>query len=452
MKIWLVNPFDNLPMEGNRAQRYWLMAEAFLRAGHEVVYWTSDFSHARKEKRCFNAKDATKSGQIEMPSPVSCAAATFAISPRFQVRLLHTKPYKKNICIARVISHWKLARDFEKEARKAEKPEVVIASTPPLGLCEAARRIAREANALFIADIQDAWPETFGRILPNVGGESRWRWRRSGSKEVEVEKRVGGWVLKPMEWTAKKIYQEADGLSAVANRYLELASGKYGSGAPMYLAGHCIGGKRWSKEVEKRGSKEVEVENGMLRLVYAGNMGRSYDIETMCKAVERVDGVTLEVAGTEQLEVEERGEGGVSKIKFLGYLGAKELKEALARADVGVVPMFPNSEVGVPGKLADYAMSGLRVIESLGGECEELVKKHRAGTHYEAGNVESLIAAIEEMKRGAEGFDAEGFAAEFAAEPIMDKYVKWVEGLIKCRADWGTTRGPHSDILMPTGY
>lgn len=425
MKIWLVNPFDNLPMEGNRAQRYWLMAEAFLRAGHEVVYWTSDFSHARKEKRCFNA--------------------TFAISPRFQVRLLHTKPYKKNICIARVISHWKLARDFEKEATKAEKPEVVIASTPPLGLCEAARRIAREANALFIADIQDAWPETFGRILPNVGGESRWRWRRSGSKEVEVEKRVRGWVLKPMEWTAKKIYQEADGLSAVANRYLELASGKYGSGAPMYLAGHCIGGKRWSKEVEKRGSKEVEVENGIVRFAYIGNMGKSYDIDTLCKAVEKVEGVTLEIAGTEKRE-------NSGKIKFHGYLGAKELKEALARADVGVVPMFPNSEVGVPGKLADYAMSGLRVIESLGGECEELVKKHRAGTHYEAGNVESLIAAIEEMKRGADGFDAEGFAAGFAAEPIMDKYVKWVEGLIKCRADWGTTRGPHSDILMPTGY
>lgn len=189
----------------------------------------------------------------------------------------------------------------------------------------------------------------------------------------------------------------------------------------------------------------MEVENGTLRLVYAGNMGKSYDIDTLCKAVEKVEGVTLEIAGTEKRE-------NSGKIKFHGYLGAKELKEALARADVGVVPMFPNSEVGVPGKLADYAMSGLRVIESLGGECEELVKKHRAGTHYEAGNVESLIAAIEEMKRGAEDFDAEGFAAGFAAEPIMDKYVKWVEGLIKCRADWGTTRGPHSDILMPTGY
>ena len=51
MLVWIQNPFDNLPAEGYRKQRYWLMAEAFLRAGHRVVYWTSDFSHARKGKR-----------------------------------------------------------------------------------------------------------------------------------------------------------------------------------------------------------------------------------------------------------------------------------------------------------------------------------------------------------------------------------------------------------------
>ena len=47
MTVWIQNPFDNLPQEGFRKQRYWLMAEAFVRAGHDVVYWTSDFSHAR---------------------------------------------------------------------------------------------------------------------------------------------------------------------------------------------------------------------------------------------------------------------------------------------------------------------------------------------------------------------------------------------------------------------
>ena len=53
MAVWIVNPFDNLPTEGNRPQRYWLMGRAFAKAGHKVVLWSSDFSHATKAKRKF---------------------------------------------------------------------------------------------------------------------------------------------------------------------------------------------------------------------------------------------------------------------------------------------------------------------------------------------------------------------------------------------------------------
>ena len=37
MTVWIENPFDNLPAEGFRPQRYWLMAEAFAKAGHDVT-------------------------------------------------------------------------------------------------------------------------------------------------------------------------------------------------------------------------------------------------------------------------------------------------------------------------------------------------------------------------------------------------------------------------------
>ena len=39
MNVWIANPFDNLPPEGARPQRYWLMARAFARAGHAVTLW-----------------------------------------------------------------------------------------------------------------------------------------------------------------------------------------------------------------------------------------------------------------------------------------------------------------------------------------------------------------------------------------------------------------------------
>ena len=91
MTVWIQNPFDNLPSEGYRKQRYWLMCEAFARAGHQVVFWTSSFSHARKGMR--DEGSGIRGQGIE-------------------VRLIPTLPYPKNVCFARIHSHRAYAREW----------------------------------------------------------------------------------------------------------------------------------------------------------------------------------------------------------------------------------------------------------------------------------------------------------------------------------------------------
>ena len=46
MTVWIVNPFDNLPPEGYRPQRYWLMSRAFA----EAVKTACDGFEANKSK------------------------------------------------------------------------------------------------------------------------------------------------------------------------------------------------------------------------------------------------------------------------------------------------------------------------------------------------------------------------------------------------------------------
>ena len=378
MTVWLVNPFYNTPLEGLRPERYYLMAEAFARAGHHVIYWTSDFSHAMKHRR-------------EIVAP-ECAP------PSIEVRMVPTLPYPKNICLARVRSHMRLAKDWLKEARKCNRaPELVVSSMPPLSLCESAMKFARERGARFVADVNDAWPETFERILPRA-------------------------LLWPMRRVARRIYCGADGVCAVSKRYLDLAA-SYGARAPSFLATHCI-------DMAGRPAAGKERREGPLRLVYAGNMGLSYDLKTLVDAVAATENATLDLAGNgpdrPKLEslVQAAGLGG--KVKFRGYMGAEGLATLLAECDIGVVPMFPESCVGVPGKIADYARASLKVIESLGGEAGELVRIHGAGSHYEAGNADSLRSAIERVRRDISApWDADGFAAEFDARKTMDGLVSW---------------------------
>lgn len=389
MKVWIVNPFDNLPLEGYRPQRYWLMARGFAAAGHRVVYWTSDFSHATKKRRVLVRENA---------------------EPGIELRMVPTLAYPKNICLRRVASHWQLARTWQRIAEKdAEKPDVVIASTPPLGLCSTALGYARRHNALFVADIMDAWPETFERIVPK-------------------------WMLGTMRAKARRIYRNADAISAVASRYIDLAK-SYGATAPVKLSYHGIEISDVSSQVSVVG-REVEdsalqLETPILRLAYIGSFGASYDLETAIAAVREMPNVTLDIAGSGPKEAALHAlAAGCGRIRFHGYLADAEMKALLKRCDVGLVPMLPESCVGVPYKLADYAAAGLRIVECLGGETESLVGRFHAGAHYEPRNVASLVAALGQPPDA--NWDPTGFVRQFDAKRIMAEYVAWIEHLKSC--------------------
>ena len=192
MKVWIVNPFDNLPVEGYRPQRYWLMAEAFVRAGHDVTYWTQDWSHAKKERRA----TATPEG-----SPINCI-------------FVPVPGYGRNICLKRIWSHWRFARNWAAMAAAKEMPDMIVASSPPLFIGREVRRLCARTGVKYIIDIMDAWPETFERVAPR-------------------------WTLGWMRRIVRGNYLNATGITAVAQRYLDLAK-SYGAACPMHLCYHGI--------------------------------------------------------------------------------------------------------------------------------------------------------------------------------------------------------------------
>lgn len=166
----------------------------------------------------------------------------------------------------------------------------------------------------------------------------------------------------------------------------------------------------------------------MVRLVYIGNMSLSYDLATAVDAVKGDEGLSLDLAGAGPDEAElRRLAAGCDRIRFHGYLGEVELKTLLAKADVGLVPMFDASCVGVPYKLADYAAAGLPAASSLHGETEELLARHVAGVTYRAKDADGLREAV----RAAVGLraGAEALAALFDAGKLYDGYVAFATAL-----------------------
>ena len=373
MTIWIQNPFDNLPCEGFRKQRYWLMCEAFAAAGHRVVFWTSDFSHANKAKRKF----------------LSSADQFRVADGEIALRLIPTLPYPGNVCWARVRSHRAYAREWIRLARaEKERPDVIVSSMPTLSTADAALALGRETGAKVVVDVMDAWPETFERLAPrSLRGLARL-------------------LLMPLRSKARRIYREADLVTGVCERYRDLV------GRPDYwLAYHGV-----ELELDERvgDGASGRADGDAVRLVYAGCLGRTYDLDTVLCAVAENPDFALDVAGKWGRPVPER-------VTAHGYLGREDLRRLLASCDVGVIPMNAESWVGVPYKLCDYAAAGLRIVSSLGGESSELLRRYGCGETYRAGDAASLAAAV---RRAVSCRSSRGMCErEFDAKKIYAAYV-----------------------------
>lgn len=380
MNVWIVNPFDNLPPEGFRPQRYWLMARAFAQVGHCVTLWTSDFSHARKAPRAL-ASGARWEGD------------------GFRLVLVPTPPYPRNVCLRRILSHRAFARNLRALAeREPQRPDLVIASLPPLASAAALAAFCRARGIAFVVDVMDAWPENFARVVPR-------------------------WTLAPLRARARRIYRSAQGVSAVAARYLDLAK-SYGAQCPMHLAYHGI---ELSPHSLQKQVRPVFAEP--FRLVYVGTMGNSYDLETVVDAVREMSGVVLDLAGAGPKETALRARAaGCARIRFHGYLGEAELHELLAQSDAGLVPMFDDSCVGVPYKLADYVAAGVPVVNTLHGETERLLAEYGAGVTCVTGDVRALSSAVADLRaRDAAALraGARSLARIFDASAVYSTYVSW---------------------------
>ena len=388
MTVWILNPFDNLPHEGFRPQRYWLMAEAFARAGCSVKYWTSDFNHTTKRRR-------------EMSVAVD--------SPGIEMRLVPTPPYERNVSLARVRSHKAFAERWARLVRSEpmqDGPLAIVVSTPPLSTGVAAVEVARERGAFLVADMMDEWPETFYRLLPSC---LAW---------------LGPFVFWPQRRSSEKLLRNADFVSGVCERYREKA---LAAGAKGYFKAYHGIELREAEDV-----RGISGTRGRLRLVYAGNLGRTYDIPTILAAVRDNADWTLDVAGMgEQSSLfgADALEGYEGRVVYHGYLDSDALARLLASCDIGIVPMAPESCVGVPYKFGDYSAASLAIVSSLGGESAELLKRYRAGAAYDAGDAESLARAVRSLSGDIDSFRAASrdmAEREFNARRIYDGYAVYI--------------------------
>ncbi len=397
MIIWIVNPFDALPGERMRLGRYASLANILIARGHEVHWWSSSFEHATKRQRYKEKVDTSI----------------------VNIHLVPTKPYSSNISLARLRNHKEYADIFRKMATRGllsgdlNYPDRIIVSVPPLLVMKSALDIRKRFGGKVIFDIQDAWPQTFYRLVP--GGDV-----------------IGCCLFSPIYALVQGFYKQADAITGVAQSYIKLAKAALRN-IPNHMTPIGISLSQFDSLMLPR-----ESEGRPFTFVYLGSMSTNYDLTSILYAAKQLqtNGYNFQVAlagrGPHEDSLRSQSEkmGLQNIIIFTGFLDFDGVVKLLSKSDVALNCIYPSSYSYLPNKIGDYLSAGLPVINSIPGELENLLHKYGAGIQYQAGNVSSLTNAMNYYISNRAVVIKHGSQARKMAEDLFNRdssYPKWVD-------------------------
>lgn len=409
MRIWLFNPYGPLPDEGWREYSYVTIGSALAAAGHEVTWWTSNFSHHFKTFRSHGWEDR------HLPSGL-------------KVRLVPTPGYQRNIGPGRFWRDWVFGRRAYRRALAAERPDVVFTSEPATMGGYAGVRLAARTGAALIYDQMDLWPELMVQSLPT---------------RLQL---VGQVLFRPIYRMRRSMFRNLDGAMALARPYLASITDEVSDRTLPSLVvynGIDVAAFRTAMQVPLPAHLAERLDHPGLKAIFAGSLGPSYDIGPMIGVArllaEAGDDTTIFIAGDgpERPRVEEAALR-CPNLVYLGKLPPDLLPGVYGRCDIGLSCYSAASNVEMCDKFYDYTAAGLVVVNSLKGEVRDWIEGEGLGLQYDAGNAASLAQALAAIKADP-ARSACWRASSWRIGMEFDKYVQhsrlpaWVEAVVLSR-------------------
>lgn len=393
--ILIISHFVDFPEEkGN--DRFCYLADLLCDRGNSVEIITSDFIHIKKEHRI------SKKGKY-----------------KYKYKLIHEPSYKKNICLRRFYSHFVFAKNVKKYLNARRKPDVIYCAIPSLDVAKVAAKYAKKNHVKFIVDVQDLWPEAFKMVF-----------------HVPV---VSDLIFAPMQMKANYAYRQADEVVAVSDTYVNRAltvNKKCSQGLSVFL------GTDLQKFDKYKSIAKLSKKDGIIRLVYIGTLGHSYDLTCVFDAMVQLkkkgyDSIRFRVIGDGPLKAKFQEYSNKLKldVEYTGRLEYSEMVSRLTECDIAVNPIMHGAAQSIINKVGDYAAAGLPVISTQ--ECNEyrnLINKYQCGFNCENGNIQQIAKRIMYFVEHTEEMKRMGEASRKLGEELFDRttmYEKILELIVK---------------------
>jgi glycosyltransferase involved in cell wall biosynthesis len=399
MKIWFTEIGEPLPIEKDvRLHRYGMFTKVLAALGHDVVWWTSSFSHAVKKNVYHENGDLVVNGVT--------------------LRILKGPGYRKNVSYQRIVHQRHFARQFSQKATDYPLPEIIISPVPTLETAEAAVRLGITYHVPVLVDIRDEWPDEFVNLAPP---SLRWFLRLilQGS-------------FKRMSYLCKN----ATGIIAMSRRQLDYGlsfaarpEGKFDGIFPHGYSAQKIDGEKLA--AARKWWKEQGVEEDAFVCCFFGTIGRFFNLETVIESVKILSmafKIQVVLCGDgSSLDHYKKLAVGMNTVIFPGWVDAPKIATLMEISHVGLAPYAANTCMSLPNKPFEYFAGGLPVVSSIQGELKQILADNDCGRTYDADSIDELCNILQELhdsepRRKEMGRQArQVFEREFSVERISKK-------------------------------
>lgn len=295
----------------------------------DTIYITSDFDHTAK-----------KSFVCNVPNSVQ----------------LHVIPYRKNLSVARIVSHWQFAKSVVRYLEQVErKPDAVVSILPPNFLAYyLAGYKERHPEVKLVFDIFDMWPETFpiGRLKK---------------------------ILSPVFFIWAKLRNTslptADFVTTECELFRQRLNLPDGNSATVYLCAEPL-------QIPLRAPR---LRSDGLDLCYLGAINNVIGIPEICgllRELTKHTQVTLHVIGTgeRQQEFMDQAKAAGAEVVYYGAVYDDEKKqEIISGCHFGLNVMKSSVCIGLTMKSVEYFRHGLPIINNIPADTEGFVTEKNTG-------------------------------------------------------------------------
>lgn len=411
LRVWLIQHGEPPPTIPNLTSfRTARLSKELASRGHDVTYWCSSFWHHKKIFICQENKEV----QVN----------------NYKLNILHAGKYNSNHSISRYFHHRRMAKQFSKEARNRDHPDIIIAALPIHYCAYEAVRFGKENRIPVIVDIRDYWPDNYLMLFPK-----RFRW-------------LGRLVFRNDFKITKIALQNATALVSMMSKSLEWGCKNYAErnltsdDRVFFIGGDEFNTRRFENIAQIFPELEGRTE-GRFIVYYIGSfsfLNHPLIIIEAAKYLNSIgykDRILFLLAGMgDYYKRCVNAANGLDNVMFLGWVDTGKMAALNSISSVGIIPSF--EEFSFPNKAFSYLGGGLPILSSEQGDLKHLLEKYNAGSYFNISDPIQLaneILNLSQLDDDAYAKISENakslFRDHLQADAIYRKYADYVEHIAR---------------------